>query len=91
MFSRPLAGLPQALVLLRNDGALPLRPPLPRVGGGGGGGGLRLAVVGPQGVTKLGLFSDYAGDDRDMQTCGRRAGSVVVSVARPAARMWRTR
>lgn len=48
----------QSLVLLRNDGVLPIEPRRQRV-----------AVLGPQGVTRGGLFSDYAGNDRDMQTC----------------------
>jgi len=40
----------QSLVLLQNDGALPLKQ------------GQRVAVVGPQGVTRSGLLSDYAAD-----------------------------
>ena len=48
----------QGVVLLKNDGTLPLAPRRRRV-----------AVLGPQGVTRGGLMSDYAGNDRNMQTC----------------------
>jgi len=47
----------QSLVLLKNDGTLPLKV------------GLRLAVLGPQGVTVAGLLPDYAGNDKNANTC----------------------
>lgn len=40
----------QSMVLLRNDGALPLSQ------------GIRLAVVGPQALSRAGLLDDYASD-----------------------------
>jgi hypothetical protein len=48
----------QALVLLQNTGGL---LPLKR--------GLKVAVLGPQGVTTSGLLPDYSGNDRNGQTC----------------------
>jgi beta-D-xylosidase 4 len=48
----------QSLVLLQNAGGL---LPLKR--------GLKVAVLGPQGVTTGGLLPDYSGNDRNGQTC----------------------
>lgn len=59
----------QALVLLKNAAVKPgLRPLLPLAPG------LHVAVVGPQGVTTGGLLSDYAGNDRNANTCMNAAG-----------------
>eukprot|EP00944_MAST-04C_sp_MAST-4C-sp1_P013117 g13117.t1 len=64
------AGL-QAVVLLKNDGNRAL--PLAR--------GKNIAVVGPMGVTRAGLLSDYAGD----QQCFEAADACIPTIAEAIA------
>eukprot|EP01062_Namystynia_karyoxenos_P064169 TRINITY_DN5706_c0_g1_i1.p1 TRINITY_DN5706_c0_g1~~TRINITY_DN5706_c0_g1_i1.p1 ORF type:complete len:758 (+),score=216.76 TRINITY_DN5706_c0_g1_i1:105-2378(+) len=65
----------QAMVLLKNDGVLPLRA------------GASVAVVGPQGVTRSGLLSDYYGDDVCMtESCsGRSCFDCIPTIAEGVA------
>ena len=65
------------MVLLKNDGVLPLRK------------GTRVAVVGPQGVAR-GLLSDYAGNDRNANTCmtrGQPSYDCLTTIADAIARV----
>jgi len=67
----------QSLVLLKNDGiggvqseqTLPLKP------------GIRVAVVGPQGVTRSGLLSDYAADQICFSGDDHCIGSIAEGIA----------
>ena len=66
------AGL-QSIVLLKNNGHRAL--PLVR--------GKNIAVVGPMGVTRAGLLSDYAGD----QQCFEAADACIPTIAEAIARL----
>jgi len=60
----------QSAVLLRNDDSvLPLKP------------GMKIAVVGPQGIAKGGLLSDYASE----QPCADGSQNCITSIAEAVA------
>eukprot|EP01065_Artemidia_motanka_P046983 TRINITY_DN7245_c0_g1_i1.p1 TRINITY_DN7245_c0_g1~~TRINITY_DN7245_c0_g1_i1.p1 ORF type:complete len:747 (+),score=212.76 TRINITY_DN7245_c0_g1_i1:53-2293(+) len=66
----------QSLVLLKNGGALPIRP------------GSKVAVVGPLGVQREGLLSDYYGDDvcYTSSCSGKNCFDCIPTIAEAVAR-----